>query len=198
MIAAESTLLVLLAAGRSLRFGDDDKLAMDFLAQPLAMHVVTALEDVPFLDRVAITSGTVLDFTGRGYREIANPAPERGLSGSVKLGVAAAQAAGAAAMVIVLADMPRVTSAHILRLLNAAEGADAVVASSDGHRPRPPALFGAGRFTELAEAVGDEGGRAMIRAGIHIITSPEELIDIDTPDDLARLRALVDPDHVGR
>ena len=37
-----------------------------------------------------------------------------------------------------------------------------------------------------------------IRAGIHIITSPDELIDIDTPEDLERLRALVDPDHVGR
>lgn len=190
MIAAERTLLVLLAAGRSLRFGDDDKLAMDFFGQPLAMHVVTALEDVPFLDRVAVTSATVLDFAGRGYREIANPAPERGLSGSVKLGVAAAQAAGADAMLVVLADMPRVTSGHIWRLLNAADGADTVVASSDGHRASPPALFGAGRFTELAQAGGDEGGRAMIRAGIHIITSPDELIDIDTLEDLDRMRAL--------
>ncbi len=190
MIAPERTVLVLLAAGRSLRFGDDDKLAADFLGQPLAMHVVTALEDVPFLARVAITSGTALDFGVRGYREIANPATEEGLSGSVRLGVAAAQAAGAAAMLIALADMPRVTAAHIYRLLDAAEGTDFVVASSDGVQPGPPALFAEARFAELAGAAGDAGGRAMIRGGVHIIASPDELIDVDTPDDLARLRAL--------
>lgn len=189
MIAAERTLLVLLAAGRSLRFGDDDKLAMDFLGQPLAMHIVRALADIPFLGRVAITSGTKLDFAGQGYREIANPAPEHGLSGSVRLGVVAAQAAGAAALIIALADMPRITSTQIYRLLDAAKGEDAVIASSDGERPRPPALFGQRRFAELVQAQGDEGGRAMIRAGVHIVTSPTELIDIDTPDDLARLRA---------
>ncbi len=183
-------MLVLLAAGRSLRFGEEDKLAVDFLGQPLAMHVVTALEDAPFLDRVAITSDTTLDFTARGYRVIGNPAPETGLSGSVRLGVAAAQAAGVSAMLVVLADMPRVTLAHVLRLLDACDGEDAVVASSDGSRACPPAVFAAGRFAALAEATGDEGGRAMIRAGTHVITSPEELIDIDTPEDLARLRGV--------
>lgn len=183
-------MLVLLAAGRSLRFGEEDKLAAEFLGQPLAMHVVTALEDAAFLDRVAITSGTALDFAAHGYRIIANPAPETGLSGSVRLGVAAAQAAGAAAMLVVLADMPRVTLAHVLRLLDACYGDEAVVASSDGVRTCPPAVFAAGRFSALAEATGDEGGRGMIRAGSHIITSPEELIDIDTPEDLAQLRGV--------
>lgn len=181
-------MLVLLAAGRSLRFGEQDKLAADFLGQPLAMHVVTALADAAFLGRVAITSGTSLDFAARGYRVIANPAPDKGLSGSVRLGVAAAQAAGAEAMLVVLADMPRVTLAHVLRLLDACHGADAVIASSDGVRACPPAVFAAGRFSTLAEATGDEGGRAMIRTGSHIITNPEELIDIDTREDLARLR----------
>ena len=184
----DRTMLVLLAAGRSLRFGAQDKLAADFLGQPLAMQVVTALADAAFLDRVAITSGTTLDFAARGYRVIANPAPDKGLSGSVRLGVAAAQAAGASAMLIVLADMPRVTLAQVLRLLDACRDNEAVVASSDGVRASPPAVFAAGRFAALAEATGDEGGRAMIRAGIHVVTSPEELIDIDTPEDLARLR----------
>ncbi|OYY69540.1 NTP transferase domain-containing protein [Sphingomonas sp. 28-63-12] len=190
MIAAGRTLLVLLAAGQSLRFGGTDKLAADFLGQPLAFHVVTALSGVDFLDRVAIVSGTQLDFTGHGYRQIANPAPALGLSGSVRLGIAAAQAAGASAVLIALADMPRVTAAHVWRLLDAADSADAVVASSDGNHPTPPALFAAGRFGALLQAEGDEGGRALIRAGKHIVASPAELIDIDTPADLERLRAL--------
>lgn len=191
MIAAERTLLLLLAAGRSARFGDSDKLAADFLGRPLAQHVVTALAGVPFLDRVAIISGTDVDFAAHGYRVIVNPTPETGMSGSVRLGVAAAQAAGAAALVIALADMPRVTAAHIFRLLDAASGPDAVIASSDGRAPSPPALFAAGRFAELAQSTGDEGGRALIRAGFHVVTSPAELVDIDTPQDLERLRASV-------
>ncbi|MBY0283574.1 MAG: NTP transferase domain-containing protein [Sphingomonas sp.] len=191
MIAPDRTLLVLLAAGRSVRFGDTDKLAVDFLGRPLALHVVTALEDVPFAGRVAVTSGTALDFAAHGYDVIANPAPETGLSGSVRLGVAAAQATGVAAVIFALADMPRVTAAQIFRLLEAADGPDDVVASSDGTRPSPPALFAAGQFAALAASVGDEGGRALIRGGRHIITSPAELIDIDTPEDLERLRALV-------
>lgn len=185
-------MLVLLGAGRSVRFGDSDKLTADFLGRPLALHVVTALEAVPFAARVAITSGTCLDFGAHGYRTIANPAPEAGLSGSLRLGVEAAQAAGVAAIVVALADMPRVTAAQIFRLLDAASGVDDVIASSDGTRPSPPALFAAGRFAALAETSGDEGGRALIRAGRHIVTSPAELIDIDTPQDLDRLRALVD------
>jgi len=191
VIPAERTLLILLAAGRSARFGDADKLEQPFLGRPLALHVVTALEAMPFVARVAVTSGTDLDFGALGYKVIANPAPEMGISGSVKLGITAAREAGAAAALIALADMPRVTATHIYRLLDAAYGADAVIASSDGRAPSPPALFGAGRFEALMQLEGDEGGRALIRAGHHVVTSPAELIDIDTQEDLERLRALV-------
>ena len=51
MIAVEECVLILLAAGRSRRFGDADKLQEPFLGKPLAYHVVTALEDVPFRAR---------------------------------------------------------------------------------------------------------------------------------------------------
>lgn len=190
MIAAEKTLLLLLAAGRSLRFGDRDKLEQPFLGRPLAMHVVTALEGVPFLGRVAIVSGTRLDFTACGYAVIDNPTPEAGMSSSLKLGIAAARNHSAAAVLVALADMPRVTAAHIFRLLDTADSANAVVASSDGHSPCPPALFAAGRFEALMTAEGDEGGRALIRGGHHVVTSPGELSDIDTPEDLERLCAL--------
>ncbi|MBX9882511.1 MAG: NTP transferase domain-containing protein [Sphingomonas sp.] len=188
MVDASRTLLALLAAGRSERFGPEDKLAADFLGRPLASHVATALEAVPFLARVAIVSGTGVAFPG--YRRIENPAPDAGLSGSVRLAAQAARDCGAAALLIALADMPRVTAVQILRLLDAAQTADAVVASSDGARPSPPALFAAGRFAELLALEGDHGARALIQGGVHIVTSPQELIDIDTPEDLARLRAL--------
>lgn len=190
MIAADKTVLILLAAGRSERFGDVDKLTQDFLGKPLAFHVVTTLESVPFQERIVVKNGTDLDFGKRGYRVIHNDRPETGMSSSVKLGVACAQGMGADAVMIALADMPRVTAAHVFRLLDAANGVDAVVASSDGVKPCPPAVFGADRFPALLMLEGDKGARAMIAGGKHVIATAQELLDIDRPEDLERLRAL--------
>jgi len=191
MIHVEKTVLILLAAGRSERFGETDKLEQTFLGQPLAMHVVTAFEDIPFQSRIVVKNGTDLDFASRGYRVIHNEEPQIGMSRSVKLGVQSARDHGAEAVLIALADMPRVTAAHVYRLLDAVDSRHAVVASSDGVRPCPPAVFGAERFDFLLGLEGDAGARELVRAGRHIVTSPAELIDIDTPEDLERLRALV-------
>jgi molybdenum cofactor cytidylyltransferase len=78
--------------------------------------------------------------------------------------------------------MPRVTAA--------ADGADTIVASSDGTQPCPPALFGSGRFDDLLRLEGDEGGRELIKRGHHVVTSPAELVDVDTRADLDELRRL--------
>jgi molybdenum cofactor cytidylyltransferase len=191
MIRAEDVVLILLAAGISERFGDANKLEAEFLGQPVGFHVVTALEDVPFRDRLVVRDGCSLDFTTRGYTEIRNEQPGLGMSESVKLGVKHARDMDAAAVLIALADMPRVTAAHIYRLLDAADSSDAVVASSDGTEPRPPAVFGRDRFDFLLSLNGDEGARDLVKAGRHVVTSPAELIDIDTPEDLNRLRDLI-------
>ena len=187
MIRAEDTALVLLAAGRAERFGDADKLEQPYLGRPLAFHVVTALEAVPFRARVAVVSGTCLDFGARGYRVVHNDQPEAGQAHSLALCVRAARETDAHAVLVALADMPRVTAAHIYRLLDYAEGPGAVIASSDGVTPCPPALFGRDHFDALEGIDGDKGARALIRRGHHIIAPPAELIDIDTPEDLAKL-----------
>jgi molybdenum cofactor cytidylyltransferase len=191
MIKAEETVLILLAAGKSARFGDTDKLEQDYLGAPLAFHVVTALEAVPFARRVAVVSDTKLDFATRGYDVIANDAPDRGVSSSIRLGVAAARERDPRAVLIAMADMPRVTASHIYRLLDYADADDTILASSDGKQPRPPALFGRNRFDWLMNLSGDSGAREMIMKAHHMIAVPNELMDVDTPEDLERLRALV-------
>jgi molybdenum cofactor cytidylyltransferase len=191
MASIEDCVLVLLAAGRSSRFGHGNKLEAEFLGRPVGFHVVTALEDLPFRARLVVRDGCSLDFASRGYTEIHNERQDLGMSESVKLGVARARELGAQSVLIALADMPRVTAAHIHRLFDAADSTDAVVASSDGHKPRPPVLFGRARFDQLLSLTGDQGARALIAAGRHVVTSPAELIDIDTPADLERIRQLV-------
>lgn len=189
MIAPENTALILLAAGKSERFGLSDKLTADFLGQPLGMHVVTALHAVPFATRIVVKDGVPLDYAASGYRVVRNPRPEDGMSLSVRLGVAAARGDGIEAVVIALADMPCVTAAQIYRLFDAQHGLDTVVASSDGLRPRPPVLFGSGRFDALEQLQGDAGARDMILAGRHVVASEEELADVDTRAKLEELRA---------
>ncbi|MDP5277765.1 nucleotidyltransferase family protein [Sphingomonas sp. DG1-23] len=189
MLTPERTALILLAAGRSRRF-DGDKLAEPFLDKPLAYHVVTALENVPFLTRIAVVSDTSLDFAALGYRVEENPDPSLGQARSLCHGVTIAREAGAEAVLVALADMPRVTATHVYRMFDAADGAGTIVASSDGVQPRPPALFGRDLFDDLLDLKGDEGARELIKRGHHVVTSPAELVDVDTRADLEELRQL--------
>ena len=199
-IGIEKTVLVLLAAGRGSRFGDiDAKLEQEFLGRPLGLHVAVALEDLPFLSRLAVVGTGRLDYARHGFQVLHNDDPDQGMARSVRIGVEAAERTGADAVLIALADMPRVTAAHIHRLFDASTGIDTVVASSDGCDPKPPALFGRGRFGFLASLQGDAGARDLVRAGRHVVTAPAELIDVDTPEELEALRRLVrSPDAITR
>ncbi|MEI9851130.1 MAG: nucleotidyltransferase family protein [Sphingomonas sp.] len=193
MFAPEQVALVLLAAGRARRFKGGDKLCEPFLGRPLGFHVVVALEAVPFCTRIAVVSRTMLDFARLGYRVVENRNPSLGRARSLSRGVEAAQALGAEAVLVALADMPRVTATHVYRLMDAAEGPGAMVASSDGVGPMAPALFGRDHFEALLALEDDRAGRDLIRGGRHVIASPAELVDINTREDLEALRALYRP-----
>ena len=185
------TILVLLAAGQSRRFGDANKLDEEFLGRPLGLHVAVALQDMPFRERIVVRDDCAIDYAQLGYRVMTNPDPARGMASSLGIGVACAKEQGAEAVLIALADMPRVTAAHIYRMFDVTDGRDSVVASSNGLDAKPPALFGRDRFDQLLALRGAMGARDLVRGGRHVVTSDAELIDIDTPADLARLRDLV-------
>jgi molybdenum cofactor cytidylyltransferase len=65
------------------------------------------------------------------------------------------------------------------------------VASSDGLHVGPPALFGRGCFGELVALSGDAGARALLTQASLVEASSSELLDVDTAEDLARLRGLL-------
>lgn len=192
MIAPDNTVLVLLAAGKSERFGNvGSKLEEEFLNRPLGYHVAVALEAIPFMARIAIVDGGRLDYTVHGFRHIHNEDPAKGMSESVRLGIEEAMRLEAEAVVIALADMPRVTATHIYHLFDAATDDETVVASSDGTDTKPPVLFGRAQFAHLLTLKGDAGGRDMVKRGRHVVTNPAELIDVDTREELEQLRELV-------
>ncbi len=87
-----------------------------------------------------------------------------------------------------LADMPRVTAAQIYRLFDAEHGPATIAASSDGVNPKPPVLFGTAQFDSLMRMEGDQQARDMVLGGRHVVTNPDELIDVDTEEELNELR----------
>jgi molybdenum cofactor cytidylyltransferase len=176
---------VLLAAGRSTRFGTADKLAAPLGDKPLGHHAAGTLATLPLAARFVVCRPG--PHAWPGFERIVNARPEAGLAHSIALGIAAARRGGAEAVLVALADMPFVTAAHLARLLDRHDGPDTLVASSDGHHRMPPALFGARWFDALEELTGDRGARALLDRAKEVVASPEELRDIDTTEDLRRI-----------
>lgn len=176
---------VLLAAGRSTRFGTADKLAAPLGDRPLGHHAAGTLATLPLAARFVVCRPGLHAWPG--FEIITNARPEAGLAHSIALGIAAARNGGAEAVLIALADMPFVTAAHMTHLLDRHDGPDTRVASSDGRHHMPPALFGASWFGALEGLTGDRGARSLLDQATEVVASPDELRDIDTPEDLQRI-----------
>jgi len=185
----EDSVLVLLAAGRSTRFGAGrHKLHQELFGRPLGEVAAATLAALPFRERVAVTAAGGLDLAALGFRQVVNDDSAAGIGRSVSLGIDVADKLGAAAVLVALADMPCVTTAHVEQLF-AAAGAASVVASSDGHAAKPPALFTRDQFARLRALSGDVGARALLRDAVLVSAPVDELVDVDTAEELERLRA---------
>lgn len=184
MIATEAIAVVLLAAGTSSRFGPCDKLAVPLEGLPLGLHAARTLGRLPFAARIAVCGRAGPRFAAYGFAPVVNPDPTTGQSGSIRLGLTHARAFAPKAVLIALADMPFVTTSHVLALLGRLDGEHLVVGSTDGRRPSPPALFDASLFSTLEGLRGDGGARSLLRGALLIPAPRAELSDVDTPEDL--------------
>lgn len=80
--------------------------------------------------------------------------------------------------------MPFVEPDHVAALLARADAQNPIVASTDGRRAGPPAVFGKALFAELAKLNGDRGARSLLKRATLIKAAASTLRDIDTPHDL--------------
>jgi molybdenum cofactor cytidylyltransferase len=118
MIAPDRVGAVLLAAGRSTRFGNADKLASDYQGEPLVSYAARAILGVGFGAQLAVVgAGTLLRLPG--YTLIENPSPQSGIASSIICGLTAIEAYGLDAMLICLGDMPAIDSADLRALCEA-------------------------------------------------------------------------------
>ena len=178
-------LVVLLAAGRSERFGASDKLLAPFAGRPLIDHAASAVRRLGRDRQAAVVSSPHVAARLADFLLITNPDPGQGLSGSLRLAAQAAVDHNAASLLIVLGDMPRIPTEHLHALQ--AQGEDRPLVSSSGARRMPPVYFPASWFDRLRTLSGDEGARHLLSAekGIAALPLPAGLaIDVDRPEDL--------------
>lgn len=187
MIAPGRVAALLLAAGLSRRFGPEDKLLAPYRGQPLASHARDSLASIGFSARLAVVRAHAPPLTAlfdpRRFTILANPDPDAGMASSIRLGVAAACAEDVDALLICLADMPRIDGALLMALCTAYDPAAGLLVTTDGDRRTPPALIGRRHFDTLSRLQGDAGARSLLADAPGFAVAPAQLLDIDRPTD---------------
>lgn len=186
---------MVLAAGLARRFGGDKMLA-ELDGRPLLAHVLDAARAADLADLVVVLGadadriGASVDLSGA--RVVVNPQPERGLSSSLRRGLASMDADVEAALIL-LGDQPRVRP-EVVRRLAATDLLPgrlfAVVRYADGGGPNPALLLR--DAWPMADALTGDAGMGGIIAQHPELTVevdvPGSNPDVDTPADLAQLR----------
>lgn len=183
---------VILAAGRSRRFGAADKLRAELAGRPLITHAARAMAALPLRAR-ALVCRPDLAALCPGFTALSVP---EGADQSASLAAASrfAQAKGASHLLIALGDMPWITGADLGAIL--ARGAKGPAAAHNGAHPLPPVCFPAALFADLAGLRGDQGARPLLRAlpPSQLVPLPTaHLRDIDHQADLAAAQSEAPP-----
>lgn len=196
MPRAPNIAAIILAAGLSRRMGSN-KLLKDLGGRPLVSHAVSAAlasQARPVLlvtghqaerVRAAVTDGPITFVHADDY--------SAGLSASLKAGLQALPA-DVDGFAVILGDMPRVTAAHIDRLIAAyspADGRTICVATHRGRRGNP-VLWDRRYIEEMLSLTGDAGARSLLTNHAEQLCEVEMpdagvLLDVDTPEALPAL-----------
>ncbi|TPJ54693.1 MULTISPECIES: molybdopterin-binding/glycosyltransferase family 2 protein [unclassified Mesorhizobium] len=185
--------IVLLAAGRSSRMGGPNKLMALFDGQPLVRRTAERA-------LASKASGTIV-VTGHQRERVRgalsgldvtfadNPDFADGLSTSLKAGMAYLPGDAAGAM-IVLGDMPGVSTGDLDRLIDAFRGAggNLVVRASHLGKRGNPVLLPRSLFPAVAHLEGDTGARHLVEAGgldvVDVEIGEGASVDVDTREAL--------------
>ncbi len=189
---------VLLAAGLSSRFGGN-KLLADFCGRPLvrASAEVGLAAGLPLAvvtgnDREAVLRA----LEGLEFYEVENRDYRRGLSTSIRAAISSLEE-GADALEFSPADMPLIPPAVPRLLAEVREDSSAPLVAPRHRGVRGhPVLLGRELYGEALSSVsGDRGLSEFLEARRRLllevdVDSPGVLLDVDTPEDLERARAV--------
>ncbi len=185
---------VVLAAGSSRRMGVENKLLKEIDGQAMVCHVVKAAKKS--------SAGMVIVVTGHQAAEIRsalkdmdvtfvhNAHFEEGLSTSVRTGIGHVPGDCSGAL-MVLGDMPNVSSDIMNTLINAFNSHDATAICAPTHNGKRgnPMVWPREFFPDMLDLTGDTGARKLAqryneRVVEVAVKNDGIFLDVDTPDDL--------------
>jgi len=187
---------LVLAAGAGKRFGGQ-KLLAGLDGTPILQYVLN-LAEAAMLDPVVVVLGRdaeaiVTRLWWRDEIRLVNPAPENGISSSVRMGIASLLVSNAQRAIVLLGDQPRLSTAQLGVILAAPtdESRPIVVPRYSG-APGNPVLLDRAAWT-LAERLQGDSGMAQLFAAnpelLRYVDVPGANPDIDTVADLAALES---------
>jgi molybdenum cofactor cytidylyltransferase len=186
---------VVLAAGSSRRMGTN-KLLLTIGGESVLRRAVRRAVEAGLAPVIAVlghdSDRAAAQLAGLPCHAVLNPDHERGMNGSLRAGVAAVPPEAIAAVVL-LADMPLVTSDMIAELVRRYRaGAAPLLLSTYGEVLAPPMLYDRTLFGELGEFLdGDGCGKRVAKRhraeALEVAWPPAALADLDFPDDVRRV-----------
>jgi molybdenum cofactor cytidylyltransferase len=188
---------IVLAAGTSSRLGRN-KLLMELGGESVLRRTVRNAIDgglVPVLVVLGFEANRARDaLAGLACEPVDNPDYALGINSSLQAGLAAVPPEAVAAVVL-LGDMPLVTSSMIAAVVEAYRRSEApLVISQYGGVHAPPTLYDRSLFGEFQEREGEGAGKRMVERHRHealsIAFPPDALVDLDEPDDYRRLQTM--------
>lgn len=187
LMDASTVSIVVPAAGRSARFGAEDKLRVPWQGTTILQSVLDAAWQCGPLEVILVTASPT-GTSGRS-RQVQNPEPDRGLASSIAAGVRAASD-HATGFLVWPADMPLVTPDLVRSLVSRGSVHGAIRPKCEGIAGHP-VLFGSA-FREALEQMDEgPGARHLLTEVTYLGTQDRGVIeDIDTPAAYERLRAI--------
>jgi molybdenum cofactor cytidylyltransferase len=181
---------ILLAAGRSTRFGSDKLLVPLADGVPVAIaalsNLAQAVDDVVAVVRPG-DEPLARALGAGGARVTACPRASEGMGASLAWGVRASPLASA--WLVALADMPWIRAQSVARVAEAMKNGASIAAAGCRDIRGHPVGFASTFYADLVALSGDEGAKAILsRQRISIVETGDNgvLRDVDTPEDLAR------------
>lgn len=207
MTSPNAPTAIILAAGRSRRMGERNKLLLHVGGCPVLLHVLQAFAEAPVKEIIVVTGAQherVAALVDRqdDVRAVHNPDFSSGMASSIRRGICAA-APKAAGYALCPGDLPLLSPHTVDRLCRAfaSQTAPRIVAPTNDGQQGHPVIFGASFREALLDLEGDRGARGLLHSNEAPLTRVSVrddgiLRDVDTPEALKRVRQRVAQDEV--
>jgi molybdenum cofactor cytidylyltransferase len=189
---------VVLAAGSASRMGSP-KQTLQFEGASLLRRATLAALEAKCRPVVVVTGAHAelcrRELDGLEVTEAFNADWQTGMASSIRTGIERLIGIDAevAAAVLLLCDQPHVNADVIAKLVASHHATGKpVIASAYDESFGVPALFSRTVFGELGQLAGKSGAKDIIKrhaSEAHFISFPAGGVDVDTPDDFARLKS---------